>query len=97
MRLIAPGLVGKNQTSLRKPASSHLLSLAEATIKFATNWIIRSDNTRAPFTFGAAHVRFKYVDLRGAGEERVEVGEISRLHSRHRFIRLGEVDPDRQW
>jgi len=31
----------------------------------------------ARFTSGTAHVRFMYVDLRGTGKERAEVGEIS--------------------
>jgi hypothetical protein len=96
-RNTAPGLSGKTRTSLRKPASNLPVSLAAATTKFATNWTIRIDNHSMLFTSRVAHVRFKYVDLRGAGEDRVEVGEISRLHSRHRFIRLGEVDPNRQW
>jgi hypothetical protein len=35
-----------------------------------------------------------YVDLGGTGEERFEVGEISRLHSRYCFIRSCEIGPD---
>jgi len=29
-----------------------------------------------------------HVDLRGTGEERIEVGQISRFHPRHCFVRL---------
>ena len=36
-----------------------------------------------------------HVDLRGGSDGCVEVGEISGLQSGHRFIRLGEVDPNR--
>ena len=40
--------------------------------------------------------KFTYVDLRGTGKERFEGREISGLQSRHRFIRIGEIDPDRK-
>src|ERR1051325_8859163 len=36
------------------------------------------------------------VDLRGASEERVEIGEISRVQSRHRFVRVSKIDSDRR-
>src|SRR5207253_5083947 len=49
------------------------------------------ENNAAWFTSRAAQVKFTHVDLGGTGEERVEVGEISRLHSRHYFIRFSEV------
>ena len=39
--------------------------------------------------------KFTYVNLRGASEERIEVREVSGLHSRHHFLRIGEIDPDR--
>jgi hypothetical protein len=44
-----PGLSGKNQTSLRKPASNLLTSLVAATTRFATNWTIKTDKLERPF------------------------------------------------
>jgi hypothetical protein len=70
----------QNPDFVAKAGAQPTRPLAEAIIRFGTSWIIRIGNA-APFTFAAAHVRFMYVDLRGAGDERVEVGEISRLHS----------------
>src|SRR5439155_21337242 len=55
----------------------------------------RRSHLSAWFTAGAAHVRFKHVDLGGAGEDGAEIGEISRFHSRYRFLRIGEIHSHR--
>ena len=47
------------------------------------------------FTSRVAGVNFVHVDLRGTSEECVKSREVSGLHSRHRFIRIGKIDPDR--
>src|SRR5262249_4676407 len=46
------------------------------------------------FTSGPLYVSFSYVDFRGAGEERFEVGEISGLHPRHCFVRPCQIGPN---